>query len=391
MSLSFIDQDILTLEQKNLKRTLRDIEGPQGREIVLNGRRVLNFCSNDYLGLADDERLKQSVVDAIKKEGVGAGASRLVCGNLKSHRELESALAQFKGTEACLTFSTGYMANIGIVSSLCNHGDIIFADKLNHASIIDGIILSGAKFKRYPHKDMKTLETWLQESQDFKKRIIITESVFSMDGDIALLDKIVALARKYNAIVMIDEAHGFGILGKNGKGAAEHFGVEKEIDIQMGTLSKAAGVFGAYCCGSQKLIEYLVNHARSFIYTTGLPPMVAAAARRAVHVIETEPSLRKQLWDSTDFVLSNLKQLGFKTGESQTPIIPIMVNDSQTALLFSKALLEAGIFVQAIRPPTVPINTARLRLTITAAHTPKDLECLLETIKKVGRELCLIP
>ena len=387
---SFLEQALLELEGKGLKRMLRTVEGPQGREIIIDGKRVLNFCSNNYLGLADDPRLAQAAVDSLNKEGFGAGASRLVCGNMSSHQALERKLAQFKETEAALLFSSGYMANVGIIPALFGREDIIFCDKLNHASIIDGIILSQAEFKRYPHNDMIALESLLKESQRTKKRCIVTDSVFSMDGDIAPLPAIVALAEKYNCTVMVDEAHAVGVLGKNGKGAVEHFGLQKKIDIQMGTLSKAAGSFGAYCCGSRELISFLINRARSFIYTTGMPPSVAAASFRSLEIIEMETHRRERLWQNTHYIKEALKVLGLDTLDSQTPIIPVVVKDAALAVEFSKKLFEKNILISAIRPPTVPVNTARLRLTVMATHEQRDLDYLLEHMRKIGKELCLL-
>jgi len=386
----FLKEALDALETKGLRRTLRAVDGPQGTKIKIDGREVLNFCSNNYLGLADDERVRQAAIQCIKKEGLGSGASRLVCGNMKAHHELENALARFKGKEASLVFNTGYMANVGIISSLFGRDDMILCDKLNHASIIDGILLSGAQYKRYPHCDMKALEDSLKKSFSCKKRLIVTDSVFSMDGDIAPLDKIVGLAQKYEAMVMIDEAHALGVLGKNGRGAAEHFNLEDKIDIQMGTLSKAVGAFGAYCCGSTELISFLINHARSFIYTTGLPPAVCAASLKAIEIIEQQPQRRQQLWEKTNFFKESLKNMGFDTMNSQTPIIPILVKDSHLAVKFSRQLLEQGIFVSAIRPPTVPMNTARLRVTVMATHARENLDRALEQFRKIGRELCLI-
>ncbi len=390
MKADFLTQTLNNLQEKGLKRRLRAVEGAQSATITLNGKEALNLCSNNYLGLADDPRLSQAAVDVIAKEGFGSGASRLVCGNMKSHIALEKRLAEFKGTEAALVFSTGYMANVGVISGLFGRDDVIFTDKLNHASIIDGILLSGAEYKRYAHNDIHALEDFLKKDTSKGKRAIITDSVFSMDGDLAPLEKIVSLAQKHDCLVMIDEAHGFGVFGKNGKGLAEHFGLENKIDIQMGTLSKAAGSFGAYVCGSQALIDVLINKARSFIYTTAMPPAVAAASLAAVEIIAGEPHRRKKLWSNTKFMKDGLKNLGFDTMNSQSPIIPILVKDSQKALEFSKKLLDAGIFVQAIRPPTVPQNTARLRVTVMATHTPKDLKSALEKFGKIGKELCLI-
>lgn len=374
-------------ERDGLKRALRPQSGPQGRIITVEGRRVLNFCSNDYLGLADDPRLKEAAAACLKEEGVGAGASRLISGNMASHQRLEEALARFKGTESCLLFSTGYMANVGIISAIFGRGDIIFSDRLNHASIVDGILLSRAEFRRYPHRDMAALEEILRSASGFKQRGIITDSVFSMDGDMAPLQEIVALAQKYECLVMIDEAHALGVMGRGGRGLAEHFGVEEKIDIQMGTLSKAAGCFGAYCCGSKTLISYLVNKARSFIYTTGMPPSIAAAAHRAVEIIETEPRLRQSLWENTRYMKEALDRIGFNTLDSETPIIPIIVGESERAVAFSSRLFQEGILVSAIRPPTVPSRTARLRLTVTAAHTREDLDYTLEKLRVVGRNL----
>ena len=384
------DEELAALERQGLKRRLRDVTGAQGRKIILDGKEVLNFCSNNYLGLADDPRLREAAVGCIQKEGIGSGASRLICGNMTAHRELEVTIARFKGAESCLVFSTGYMANVGIISSVFGRDDMIFCDRLNHASIIDGIILSQAKFKRYPHSDMEALEEMLRTTTGFRRRGIITDSVFSMDGDIAPLDKITELARKYDCLVMIDEAHALGVTGKNGKGLAEHFGVEDRIDIQMGTLSKAAGSFGAYCCGSKELIEFLVNKARSFIYTTALPPAVAAASQKAIEIIRDEPMLRQKLWVNTDYFQKAIVAMGFNTLLSQTPIIPIVVGEPAVAVEFSRRLLEQGIFVSAIRPPTVPQNTARLRLTVMATHAREDLDYTLEKLKIIGRSLKII-
>lgn len=387
---TFFDETLTSLHQEGLKRDLCLLSGAQKRNIIIEGKKVLNFCSNNYLGLADDVRVGQAAIDCIEREGFGSGASRLVCGNMAAHQQLEKRLAGFKKTENCLVFSTGYMANVGIISSVFGRDDIIFSDRLNHASIIDGMQLSRAKWKRYSHRDMDSLETMLKTSGSYRKRGIITDSVFSMDGDIAPLDKIVPLAKKYDCLVMIDEAHALGVMGKNGRGLAEHFGVEKEIDIQMGTLSKAAGSFGAYCCGSNSLVSFLINKARSFIYTTGMPPSVAAASLKAIEIIEEKPQRRKQLWSNTHYVKAALEQMGFDTMDTQTPIIPILIKDSDAAVRFSKRLFEEGVFVSAIRPPTVPRNTARLRLTVMATHTKQQLNFTLEQMKKIGKELCLI-
>jgi glycine C-acetyltransferase len=387
---SFITEELAALENKALKRSLKDVAGPQSREIVLNGKKVLNFCSNNYLGLADDPRLAQAAIDAIKEEGFGSGASRLVCGNMTSHRKLEDAIAKFKRAQRALFFTSGYMANVGVIPAVFGRDDIIFSDKFNHASITDGIVLSRAELQRYPHKHMAALEEMLAKASPYRRRLIVTDSVFSMDGDCAPLSEIVALADQYDAMVMVDEAHAFGVLGKTGRGLVEHLGLEGRVDIQMGTLSKAAGAFGAYVCGSDDLIELILNRARSFIYTTGLPPMVAAAATKAIEIIASEPERRTSLLKKADDLRAALKNLGFDTMLSETPIIPILTGDEQTALKFSRKLFDERIFVQAIRPPTVPVNTARLRITVTATHTAQDMERLVNAVRKVGQELCLI-
>ncbi|MBF0384800.1 MAG: 8-amino-7-oxononanoate synthase [Candidatus Omnitrophica bacterium] len=380
----------LNLNTEGLNRKLKFIESSQGPRITVGTKVLINFSSNDYLGLASDERLKKAAKDSIEKEGVGSGASRLICGGRDSHRKLESALADFKGTPQALVFNCGYMANVGIISALFDKGDIIFSDKLNHASILDGIILSRAELRRYPHKDMGALKRMLEGCSGYKRRCIITDSVFSMDGDIAPIDEIVCLAEKYDSIVMIDEAHAFGVFGKKGKGLAEHFGLEGKIEIQMGTLSKAAGATGGYVCSEESLISYLVNKSRSFIYTTAMPPSIAASACRAVEIIQTEPGLREKLWENTKLAIKGIKEAGFNTLDSASQIMPIIVGDEEKAVKFSKMLIEEGIFVAPIRHPSVPLRSSRLRVSITAAHNKEDIEGLINSLKKIGRKLCLI-
>lgn len=375
---------------EDLLRTLKDVSGSQGRTITVDGQEVLNFCSNNYLGLADDPRLVKAAQQCMEKEGFGSGASRLVCGNMSSHRKLEQRLAEFKKTRACLVFSSGYMANVGIISSVMSPGDIIFSDRLNHASIVDGLLLSRAEFRRYNHKDMNHLEEWLKKTDTGKKKLIVTDTVFSMDGDVAPVEDIVRLAKRYGAMTMVDEAHALGVFGKRGQGLVEHLGLKDDIDIQMGTLSKAVGSFGAYCFGSQELIDFLINHARSFIYTTGLPPSVCAASLCAIDIIENDQERRKQLWQNTNDLRRKLQEAGFDTMESASPIIPILIGENQKALDFSARLFENGIFVSAIRPPTVSHGTARLRVTVMATHTKKEIDQLVESFTTIGKDLCLI-
>lgn len=388
--LDIFDREFQQLAGKGLKRKLRSSSGPQGRTLLVDGKKVLNFCSNNYLGLADHPRLITSAIDSLRAEGFGSAASRLVCGNMESHRRLEKAMAQLKKTEGCLLFSSGYMANVGIISGLFGRDDFVLSDKLNHASIIDGILLSRAETKRYAHNDMSSLERFLKGSQQYRRRVIVTDTVFSMDGDFANLPEIVSLAKRYNAMIMVDEAHAFGVFGKNGAGLVEHLGLEGTIDIQMGTFSKAAGAFGAYCCGSQVLIDMLINRARSFIYTTGLPPSIAAAALEAVKMISSNDAPRDELLAKAKDLRLRLQTLGFDTMNTQSPIIPVLVKDEALAVDFSQQLWELGIFVQAIRPPTVPVGLSRLRVTVMATHTDEDLEQLINAFKTVGKQLGII-
>lgn len=376
-----LQEDLNELRALGLLRGLRQTQSPQGRAITIDGRRVLNFCSNDYLGLADDERVKAAAITSIGKDGFGSGASRLVGGNMSAHTALEERLAALKKTEACLLFSSGYMANTGIISALMGRNDIVFCDRLNHASIIDGILLSRAKMKRYPHVDMTVLEEDLRQASGYQRKLIVTDTIFSMDGDTAPLKDIVELARRWGAWVMVDEAHAFGVLGPTGMGLVEELRLSAKVQIQMGTLSKAAGCFGAYVCGSVVLKETLINHARSFIYTTGMPSCVAAAAHAGVNVIAAEPGRRRQLLHNADHLRQGFKALGLDTMRSTTPIIPILVGEADRAVTISKKLFEQGFFVQAIRPPTVPTNTARLRVTVTAAHTREDCDAFLDAVK----------
>ncbi len=366
------------LSAQELRRSLRTVSSSQGREIILDGKKVLNFCSNDYLGLAADPRLVRAAEEAMKHRGFGAGASRLVCGNSDEHDALEKELAAFKHVPEAVLFSSGYMANTGIIPALVSRGDAVFSDRLNHASIVDGIVLSRADLCRYPHKDMNALDEMLAKATGARRKLIVTDTVFSMDGDIAPLKDIVRLAKQHNAWLMVDEAHAFGVFGPTGAGLVEAMGLEADVQVQMGTLSKAAGAYGAYCAGGPELKEYLINSARSFIFTTALPPAVAAAARCALNIIKCEPQRRARVLALAVRMRDGLKKAGFDTLESETPIIPVLVRKASVAVEMSKKLLERGIFVSAIRPPTVPAHTARLRVTVTAAHTDEDIDVCLE-------------
>jgi len=299
------------------------------------------------------------------------------------HETLENVISRFKGKEAALVFPTGYMANLGAISSLVSKGDLVICDKLNHASIIDGCRLSGADFRVYAHCDMEKLENILRKSSRYNRKLIVTDSVFSMDGDLAPLPDIVRIADKYKAMVMVDEAHGTGVFGRNGRGVVEHFNLNNEIDIIMGTLSKAIGSLGGYVTGDNDLINYLRNKARSFMYTTALPPAVCAASIAAINLIKRDPSIRESLWHNVRFINDNLKSLDFNVISSESPIIPILIGDAQKAVDMSKSLYERGILIPAIRPPTVPVNSSRLRMTVMSTHTKEDLEILLEVLSEV--------
>src|SRR3989344_1823080 len=404
MFTDFIEQELSRLKDAGLYRHMPLIQGPQEPKVKINGKDVILLCSNNYLGLANHPKVKEASISAIEKYGFGSGASRLVSGNMELHEELERRIARFKDTEAALVFNSGYHANIGIIPALVGRGDVIFSDKLNHASIVDACILSRAEVKRYPHKDVERLERLLRETGKRRngeaekdspahrftdspiRKLIVTDGIFSVDGDIAPLKELSELADKYKCMLMVDDAHATGVLGSKGKGTSEHFGIDNPNIIQMGTLGKALGCFGAYVAGSRKLIDYLINKARSFIYTTSLPPSVCAASIAAIDIIEDEPQLRQNLWDRIKFFRKGLKEAGLNTMQSETQIIPILIGEADVAVRISKDLMDKGIFVQAIRPPTVPEGTSRLRITLMATHSWDDLKYALETIEETVRE-----
>ena len=371
---------------EGLYRRLRTITSAQGPRIVLDGRELLNFSSNDYLGLANDPALKRAAIVAIEKYGVGAAASRLVCGNLQPYEDLERKLAAFKAREAAIVFGSGYAANVGTITALVGEGDVVILDKLDHASVIDGARQSGATIRVYPHKNLSKLEAILKQGDTFRRKLIVTETVFSMDGDLAPLAEIVVLKEKYGAWLMIDEAHATGLYASNRRGIAEAAGVEEQIDITLGTLSKALGCAGGFVVGSQCLIDFLRNRARSLIYSTALPPSVCAAAAAAVDFVMSEDGhqRRDQLWRNVSALKNGLSAVGVPN-ESRSPIIPIIVVDVCKAVECSRQLQERGIFVAAIRFPTVPKGKARLRVTVTAAHQQTDIERFVKEFRDVAR------
>ena len=383
---TFFQDEINDLKKRGLYRELRTVEGEQDSSVVINGKRVLMFSSNNYLGLANHPELKRASMDAASRYGTGSGGSRLISGNMEGHRTLEKELALFKGTEKALLFSSGYHANIGTISAFAAEGDAVLSDELNHASIVDGCRLSKAEVRIYKHADMNSLNEILRRASRFRRRLIVTDSVFSMDGDIAPLPDIVDLAEKYSALVMVDDAHGTGVLGKKGKGAVEHFGLEGRVDIQMGTLGKALGSFGAYIAGSEDLIRYLINNARSFLYTTALPPSVCASALAALKILGERPQLVSQLRNNAAYFREGMRGLGYPIPEGETPILPLILGDPSATTDMAQSLFDEGIYVQGIRSPTVPERTSRLRITLMAIHTLEQLDFAFRAFEKVGKE-----
>jgi 8-amino-7-oxononanoate synthase len=384
-------QELADLEAQSLRRRLQVVEEVlPGGKVRVAGRVLLNLSSNDYLGLAQDPRLIQGAQEAAARWGAGAGASRLVVGNLGLHEEIEADLAAFKGTEAAVIFSTGYMANVGTIAALAGPGDVICSDRLNHASIMDGIKLSGANLERFPHRDLNRLEKMLKQAAAGKRRLIITDSVFSVDGDLAPLKEIVELKERYGAWLMIDEAHATGVLGSGGAGLAQALGLTAAVDIHMGTFSKAFGSLGGYVAGDRRLIDYLHNRARSFIYSTALPPPVLGAIRAALAVVREEPERRLSLLGQAARFRRGLINAGFDTLGSETQIVPALLGKNEPTLQFAAALRDRGLMAVALRPPTVPPGKARVRFSLSAAHGEEDLSRALETIVLTGRELGLV-
>ncbi len=360
------------LKELGLHRRLRMISGPQGPRVVLDGKPVLLLCSNNYLGLADHPRVREAAADAAMRWGVGAGASRLVCGNMTLHHRLEERLAEFKGTEAALLFGSGYLANVGVVQALAGKHRVVFSDALNHASIVDGCRLAGAETFVYDHGDVDHLEWGLRQAEG-RGALIATDGVFSMDGDVAPLQEIVELARRHGCRVMVDEAHGTGAFGPDGRGAVAEAGLEGEVDVIVGTLGKALGSYGAFVCCEQVTAQYLVNTARTLIFSTALPPMAVAAAQAALELLVEQPRRVERLQDNADVLRDELVREGFDVSGSSTQIIPLIVGDAATAVRVAEQALEMGVFASAIRPPTVPDGTSRLRLAVMASHSRQEL------------------
>lgn len=389
--LDFITKKLDELKDQGVYRKLTVLGSASGPRCVINGKEVINLSSNNYLGFANHPRLKEAAKKAIDEWGVGAGAVRTIIGNMSIHEQLEEKIAKFKHVEAVLVFQSGFTANAGCIPAITEKGDVIITDELNHASIIDGCRLSKADVVRYKHSDMEDLERVILEVKDkYNVKLIITDGVFSMDGDIAKLPEIVELAEKYGCLTYVDDAHSSGVLGSNGQGSAHHFGLSDRVDIQIGTLSKAIGVVGGYVAGRRNLIEWLNHRGRPFLFSTALPPAVVMACMEAIDILSESTELTDKMWENARYLKDGLNKLGFNTGNSETPITPVIAGEATKAIELSKRLFEEGVFAQSIVFPTVARDAARVRTIVTAAHTKEDLDEAIAAFAKVGRELGLI-
>jgi glycine C-acetyltransferase len=388
--LQYLSVELDSLRAQGLHRTLRQLSGAQGPRATFDGRSVVNLSSNNYLGLTDHPRLKARALEAIERLGVGSGAVRTIAGTMDIHMELEQRLATFKQVEAVVVFQSGFTANAGTVSSILTREDVVISDELNHASIIDGCRLSRAAIKVFPHKDIDAARAILSDLPASQRKLLITDGVFSMDGDLGALPALCDLAEEFGCIMMVDDAHASGVFGRNGRGTIDHFGMHGRVDIQVGTLSKAIGVLGGYVAGSRALIDFLYHRARPFLFSTSHPPAVAAACIAALDVLEEEPALIDRLWENTRFFQQGLRALGFDTGKSESPVIPVIVGEGARAMALSDRLFEQGVFAQGIAYPTVAKDRARVRTIVTATHTREDLAFALDAFGRVGRELGLV-
>src|SRR4051795_1424379 len=397
--LAYLDDEVAALKERHLYRALRVMSSAQGPIVSVDHRRLISLSSNDYLGLTHHPRLREAALQAVREYGVGSGAVRTIAGTMTIHEELEAELAEFKGTPAVLTFQSGFSANTGVIPTITGETDLIVSDALNHASIIDGMRLSKAPRKVYPHADIEALRAILDEAvehgrdgsgEPYRLILVVTDGVFSMDGDIAPLPAIVEAAESANAAVFVDDAHASGGLGRDGRGTVDHFGLHGRVAIQVGTLSKAVGVLGGYVAGSQDLRDVLIQRARPFLFSTSHPPAVVAACREAIRIMQDEPELLERLWANTRRFKAELQRLGFDTGRSETPNTPVMMGDPDTAGRFSQRLFEEGVFAQPVVFPTVAMDKARIRTIVTAAHTDELLDRALEAFATAGRALGLI-
>jgi len=389
--LSFLHEQIEEMKAKGVFFRLRILEGEQKAVADFDGREVINLSSNNYLGLTTHRALRRAALEAIRRYGVGAGAVRTIAGTMRPHVELEEQIARFKGTEACVVFQSGFTANAGTVAAILGKDDLILSDELNHASIIDGCRLSRAAIRVFKHRDIADCERLCNETKDWPgHKLLITDGVFSMDGDIGALPMLTQLAERYGAIMMVDDAHASGVLGKNGRGTVDHFDLHGRVHIQVGTLSKAVGVLGGYVCGSRDLIEYLYHRARPFLFSTSHPPAVAAACLAAFDILEKEPERIEKLWSNTRFFQNGLHENGLSTGASETPITPIMVGEAATAHAFSRELFAEGVYATGLGFPTVPEGKARIRTIVTSAHSEEELARAIKIITRVARRMGIL-
>ncbi|MCL4803066.1 MAG: glycine C-acetyltransferase [Anaerolineae bacterium] len=387
---AWLQQEIDNLKSAGLYNHIRTLDSPMDAWVTIDGRRLLNFCANNYLGLANHPRITQAARDGIENYGVGPGAVRSIAGTTSLHVQLEQRLAEFKNAEACITFQSGFTANLATIPALVGPGDLIFSDELNHASIIDGCRLSRAEVVRYAHNDVADLRRVIAERTDYKRRLIITDGVFSMDGDIAPLDKIAGVAEEHGIMLMVDDAHGEGVLGRGGRGIVDHFGLHGRVDVEVGTLSKAFGVVGGLVAGKAIIIEWLRQRGRPFLFSSAMTAPDTAACIEAVAILGESTELIDRLWANAELFRKEMQAMGFNTGFSQTPIVPVMLGEASLAQQFSRRLFEEGVFAMAIGFPTVARGKARIRVMNSAAHNLADIEIALETFSRVGRELGVI-
>src|SRR6516164_8504622 len=388
--LSYLQADLDSLREQGLYRHLRILDGEQKPKTTFDHHAVVNLSSNNYLGLTTHPRLRERALEATRKYGVGTGSVRTIAGTMDIHMELERRLAEFKKTEAVVVFQSGFTANAGTVSAVLGKDDVVISDELNHASIIDGARLSRAAVKVFPHKDVDAARKILRSLPASQRKLLITDGVFSMDGDLGPLPALCSLAEEFGCIMMVDDAHASGVFGANGRGTIDHFGMHGRVDIQVGTLSKAIGALGGYVAGSKSLIEFLYHRARPFLFSTSHPPAVAAACIAAIDVLEQEPQIIERLWENTRFFKAGLKALGFNTGLSESPITPVIAGEGALAMKLSDRLFQEGVFAQGIAFPTVARDKARVRTIVTATHTREQLAFVLDTFKTVGRKLGII-
>jgi len=385
--LSWIQTELDNLKAMGLFNTIRTIESPMDAWVTIDGRSLLNFCANNYLGLANNPRIRKAAKSAIDSYGVGPGAVRTIAGTMSLHIALEQRLAEFKQAEACITFQSGFSANLATIPAIVGRDDVIFSDELNHASIIDGCRLSRARVVRYAHSDVDDLVHQIKATTEYGRRLIISDGVFSMDGDIAPLDKLVDVAEQHEIMIMVDDAHGEGVLGRGGRGIVDHFGLHNRVDVEVGTLSKAFGVMGGLVAGKAVIIDWLRQRGRPFLFSSAMTVPDAAACLEAVNILDESTELIDRLWSNAAIFRQGMQDLGFDTGYSQTPIVPIMLGEAPLAQQFSRRLFEEGVFAMAIGFPTVPRGKARIRVMNSAAHSHKDIQLAIETFGNVGKEL----